>query len=240
MIRVWRVLSVFVAVAVVAVAVYLIYMSVPSLPSMASIPAPSDPPSLASAAANPDPTDALSGSSVSLTDEERRGQAVEGSRYRECLGIAASVDEAPPTVELAAATASMVVVATIEEIGGGFYNTREHKPLSSEDRATMRDVYRPTAIRIEAAVKGISAEERLKVRLPGGQVGCDSYHVELVAGLAEPGRYLLFLQNLPDAKGEPLDELTILRAWPISANDTVMTAVDGDLPLSMIFERTTK
>jgi hypothetical protein len=148
-----------------------------------------------------------------------------------------TLDEATPTIELATATADLTVVATVDEIGGGRYNTPAGEELTAADSRTLYDAYRPTILRIDAVVAGGAPAMTIKVRLPGGQVGCDEYHVEGIDRVESGQQYVLFLRALPDAKGNRAPEMTVVRAWPVDARGEVSTPADGRLTIAQFAER---
>lgn len=167
-------------------------------------------------------------------DGEATGETT--SRFGRCTGVTTSVDELTPTIKNAIAGSDFAVVAAVDEIASARYNT-DGEQMTADDTVTEFDVYRPTTIRIETVVKGASLPDVLKVRLPGGQIGCDDYFVERSAAVAVGGRYVLFLARRTDRMGKAIDELTVVRAWVVNENGDIVTPYDGEMPLTTFTEQ---
>lgn len=173
---------------------------------------------------------------VGLTEAERQGQAVSGPRFDACSSFSTTVDEGAPTIEYAARSAEHTVVGEILEIGGGRYNVSSGE-LTGERPVDMFDVYRASIVDVEVVVTGTAQDGLIKVRLPGGQIGCDLYENNRTSAVGGPGRYVLFLSDVPDRRGNAVSELTIVRAWEINDSSRVVTPYDGEVPVEDFIDR---
>lgn len=140
------------------------------------------------------------------------------------------------TIEYAVNAAERTVVGEILEIGGTRYNVPSGE-LTGERPVDMFDVYRPTIVRVEMAVAGAPDDDFIKVRLPGGELGCDQYLNDRTGAIDGPGRYVLFLSDVPDRRSNDVPEMTIVRAWPIDEASLVVTPNDGRVPLEEFLAR---
>lgn len=98
-------------------------------------------------------------------------------------------------VEYVAKYADAVVAATLMELGGAFYAASDHSV--PEGTGDVADVYRPAYVHvdrilggatgIDSPVRFVVSGSELKVRVPGGRIGCDEYRSDRIAGGHEPG-----------------------------------------------------
>jgi len=181
-------------------------------------------------------TDGEPSPGLTLTDDERREQAVSGPRFGRCSNFSTIVDEGEATIELAVLWADATIVADIREIGGGRYNLPSGE-LTGERPVGWYDVYRPTIVDVVTVVQGDAAEGALKVRLPGGRLGCDTYDLDRTHVVDRPGPFVLFLSWEPDVRGNEVAEMTIVRAWRIDGQNEVVTPYDGNVPVEEFIVR---
>ena len=153
-----------------------------------------------------------------------------GPRFGACSDFTAVIEEGEATIELSVLWADTTIVADIRAIGGGRYNVPSGE-LTGERPVGWYDVYRPTIVDVETVVRGDAPEGALKVRLPGGQLGCDTYYLDRTQAVDGPGPYVLFLGWEPDVRGNEVAEMTVVRAWRINAQDEVVTPYDGNVPV---------
>lgn len=150
-------------------------------------------------------------------------------------------DRSDPTIANRSGASVLVLVASVETIEAGRWNTPSgERPAAIDDigpdNPDTSMIYRPVSISVQEAVRGTGVDNPTSVRWVGGQSGCDfaaidsGTRVELVPG----DRYVFFLGVSVDAGGKRSPDLMILEAWPISADDRVATPLEGNIPLSTL------
>jgi hypothetical protein len=201
-----------------------------SMPAPTALPTPFPEPTTApvSSPTAPAISEEPQPSTFTLTDDERRGQVVSEPRLAECSTFTNIVEEGTPTIELAVLWAELTILGDIREIGGARYNTPGGE-LTGERPVGMYDVYRPTLVHVETVVDGKPIDGDVKVRLPGGSLGCDTYEIDRTQAVDGEGLYVLFLGWEPDVRGNDVPEMTIVRAWPVNDAGMVVTPYDGEL-----------
>lgn len=193
---------------------------------------PQTPMSAASSAATGTPGEQ---DAVAITASERAGQQVSGQRFGKCTNLMTGVDEPTPTVESALQRSGFALLVTVEDVGGSWFNT-DGRELTASDPVTEFDVFRPVVLDVETTVTGSEQPRRIKVRLPGGQIGCDRYAVERSSLVTKGGRYIVFMSNQPDRLGNQIDQPTIVRAWAVGNDDLVETPYEGQVPMAQVME----
>lgn len=154
-------------------------------------------------------------------------------------------DRSDPTITNRAEASVLVLVASVEAIEPGRWNTGSgERPAAVEKPGPGNPdtslIYRPVSLRTQEVIRGFvpgtGAGATISVRWVGGQAGCDFVAIDSGsrADLVKGDRYVFFLGPSVDADGQPGVDLMILEAWPISADDRVATPLEGDVPLATL------
>lgn len=194
----------------------------------------------ASVTSQPSPSDGTG--ELALSPQERRGQAITGSRFQECSNVDTQYDE-EVEIEYVAPVVDLVVLATVKESGGTFYATSDHAVPRTDGTST--DVYRPTIVTVERILGGKLAQadpsfasvgKDLRVRLPDGKIGCDEYSSNRIGDVQAGETWVLFVDRIPTADGKLARDPTVIRTWRLSADGQVVTA-NGERVSLEEFER---
>lgn len=150
-------------------------------------------------------------------------------------------DRSDPTIVNRAEASVLVLVASVEAIEPGRWNTPSgERPATVEKPGPGNPdtslIYRPVSVRTEEVVRGTGVGATISVRWVGGQAGCEFVAIDSGsrADLVKGDRYVFFLGPSLDADGQPGVDLMILEAWPISADDRVATPLEGEVPLATL------
>ncbi len=215
----------------------------PAKPALGQDPEPPSEPiptSEASPTSQPPPSDGTG--DLALSPQERRGQAITGSRFDRCSRVDDQYDE-EVEIEYVAPVVDLVVLASIKELGGSFYATSDLAIPTGD--ATWPDVYRPTIVSVERILGGKLAETEsafasvgsdLPLRLPDGKIGCDEYSSSRIGDVQAGETWVLFVDRIPTADGKPAPDRTIVRTWRLTSDGQVVTA-NGERVSLEEFER---
>jgi hypothetical protein len=139
-------------------------------------------------------------------------------------------DGASPTVAHRTHASQMVAVGTVTSIGSARWNTPNGSaPTFSQGHPpAWALIYRPVTLSIQETAKGVGVAT-LTGRLPGGTVSCFTYTQSGAPAPAANGSYAFFLGASADSTGFTSAQLTLIDAWPVAADGTISTPLDGTL-----------
>lgn len=149
-----------------------------------------------------------------------------------CGADEVSADAPAPTVSNRTRGSTSVVIARVVAVGSARWNTLDGT-RPSFDAVPPRGayVYRAITLSVISQSKG-SMPGSATVRLPGGTADCFTFLFENTPELV-PGRdYAFFLGPSRNASGgDGAMTLTVNEGWPVAADQTVQTPLDGSLSL---------
>lgn len=150
----------------------------------------------------------------------------------ECAIWYGTTDRIALSVEHWALASTAVVRATVEDIGDTQWNTPNGK-APAERQAEASDFMRLIKLAPADIMKGQLTST--VARIPGGTIGCltfilDEYDVKVGQ------EYLVFMRELDPATGLR-GTLNARLMWPVEADGTVTTPVEGTLTVDEIGER---
>ncbi len=146
-----------------------------------------------------------------------------------CIQISFVGEPIPPTIANAADFSDIVVVGTLVGYGPDRWSTADgHRPTWNEVRSDGLSIVRPVSIAVERTLRGDSTTLG-SVFVLGGRVGCDTFSVSDPLDAAVGTRAVYYL-------GTTTDGPSLLEAWAITADDMVVTPLDGLVPLQEIVD----
>ncbi len=166
--------------------------------------------------------------------------AAASAEAAECHAINESVDTPPYSVQFLMDFATIVFVAEVRSIEAGVWNTQDGKkpPKGAKNGPKFNPaVVTPINLQIDATFFGDAGPGAIRVVNPGGTADCVEHHVSNAPVLQKGKTYVFFVQPSPDADGVRKPELPqVLAAWPVLADGSVKTSVEGTLPLNEVEE----
>ena len=149
-----------------------------------------------------------------------------------CLNIGAEVDSAPETMANLAAFSSAVVVGRFDGEDPAQWNTRSgERPRGSSNLGVL--IFRPIRITLTTVLRGAPGAV-LGARVEGGDIGCDSNHLSNELRLGAGARYVFFLQPEWDPANARSLNPWVLAAWPLEPDGSVLSPLEGDLPIATL------
>lgn len=143
----------------------------------------------------------------------------------ETLAHFTTIDGPEPTLENLAAMSSAVAVGTIRSIDATRFNTSKgQRPDAGATFATS--VVTPVVVDVTQVVGDKLELGETSVLLPGGAIGCETWHVSGLPRMRIGEEFLLFLEQRTDFSGAQLEALTIRQALIVTARN-VSTPSDG-------------
>lgn len=144
-----------------------------------------------------------------------------------------TLDGPEPTIANLALVSSAAVVAKIESISAGRFNTADgSRPAEGATLATS--VVRTIGLQVTDVLTGTVQTGSLEVAAHGGTIGCETWELTGQPPLEVGAEVVLFLDDVLDVTGKPIDMPAILQAMPVSAGDVVVTPVEGEMPLATL------
>lgn len=141
----------------------------------------------------------------------------------DCYGINESVDTPPLTIANLMPATTSVVVALLETIEPGVWNTKDGSNFNPGIK-TLID------LQVTRTIVGDDGPVGLRVVNSGGTADCVVHNVSSSPPVEKGKTYVFFLQPSPDADGVRHPELPlILTAWPVNEDGTVDSEYDGTL-----------
>lgn len=156
----------------------------------------------------------------------------------DCVTLYESIDSLDPTLENLRAYSRDVVVATVVSEGAPFWDSPTGlgpKPGERTGEGNEFYILTPYAVTIDRAVVGSRTPGGVTVVIEGGRIGCDTLEVSPSVSLAQRARYVLFLEPRLAADGAgAMKQPMVFLAFPIQADGTVLTPLDGAVSLSAL------
>lgn len=165
--------------------------------------------------------------------------AAEASAEAEdCRGINESVDTPPLSVHFLMDFATDVFVGEVKSIEAGVWNTKDGKkpPKGVKNGPKFNPgVVTPVNLQIDESFFGDAGPGAIRVVNPGGTADCVEHHVSNAPVLEKGKTYVFFVQPSPDADGVRKPDLPqVIAAWPVLADGSVETSVEGILTLNEV------
>jgi hypothetical protein len=154
-----------------------------------------------------------------------------GSSARSELSIEDGVN---PTVANWTRASQMVAIGTVISIGPARWNTADGSEpafTAQGNPPAWAEIYRHVTLSIQRTAKGAVATV-LTARLLGGTVNCYTYSRSGAPAPAVNGSYAVFLGVSTDSTGFTTTQLTLFDAWPVAADGTITTPMDGTLSVA--------
>ncbi len=154
-----------------------------------------------------------------------------GSRAGSELSIEDGVN---PTVANWAHASQMVAIGTVTSIGPARWNSEDGSApafTAQGNPPAWALIYRPVTLSIQRTARG-AAVTVLTARLLGGTVNCYTYSLYGAPAPVMSSPYALFLRASTDSTGFTTTQLTLFDAWPVAADGTIATPLDGKLSVA--------
>ncbi len=151
-----------------------------------------------------------------------------------CITQTSVVNAVESTMENLAKFSTAVVVGTFDGYGSAQWNTPNGERVATDaDKRLGVWIYRPIKITPKSALRGVPSSV-VGARVEGGAIGCDSNRFSNEPVLKEGGSYVFFLAPEWDPKHARSLDPWVLWAWPLNADGTVHTPLEGDVPISAL------
>ena len=134
-------------------------------------------------------------------------------------------DRVDPTTAGETAAAGAVAHVRVTSISESRWNTADGIEPEAH-RGLYNRVYRIATVEVLALGKG-TAEDFVKVRIFGGELGCDTWLVDGYAEVTVGGEYVVFAQRLPAPDGSTLSDFSATAIWQVDAAGSVLTESEG-------------
>lgn len=143
-----------------------------------------------------------------------------------------SADGPAPSISNRTRGSTVVVVATVVDVGSARWNTPDgSRPAFATLPPRGAYVYRPVTLKVTAPLKG-STPTSVTVRLPGGTADCFTFLVDGAPNLVVGHAYAFFLGPSRTASGaDDTATLTVNEGWSMSQSGAVQTPLDGSLSI---------
>jgi hypothetical protein len=158
-----------------------------------------------------------------------------------CYGISEAVDTPPLTIALLMTVTTAVVVASVDSIEEGIFNTPGGvAPDRLSEEGYDPGVLTPVNLTVASVIEGDQGTGTLRVVNRGGKAGCITHNVSNSPHLKTGVTYVFFLHPSVYSNGKYRPELPeIIVAWAVNANGTVATEEDGVLTVEELTNKVT-
>lgn len=150
-------------------------------------------------------------------------------------------DRSDPTIANRTEASKDVVIGTAT-VGEAKWNTESGAKPATERDGTLPAgaiIYRPITISVSTSLKG-DAATTIEARWLGGAVGCEIAAIDNGSDtdVAPDTTYTFFLGASLNADGKrTLEELTVLEAWPVDAQGSIKTPLEGTLDAATLNQK---
>lgn len=156
----------------------------------------------------------------------------------DCRSLYLAIDSLDPTLENLRRESRDVIVGTVARQGEAFWDSPTGQgPKPGEQLGEGNEFYilTPYVLTVEEAVTGSRSPGEITVAVEGGTIGCSKLEVSPAVTLKVKERYVLFLSpRLARAGTKPVELPMADHAWPVQANGTVLTPLDGAISLAAL------
>jgi hypothetical protein len=158
-----------------------------------------------------------------------------------CYSRSEAVDTLPLTIALLMTVTTAVVIASVDSIEEGIFNTPGGvAPDRLSDENYRPWVLTPVNLAVASVIEGDRGTGTLRVVNRGGQAGCITHQVSNSPHLETGVTYVFFLHPSVYSNGEYRPELPeIIVAWPVTEGGTVETEEDGVLSVEELTDKMT-
>lgn len=155
-----------------------------------------------------------------------------------CVSLYLSIDSLDPTLENLRSESRDVIVGTVAREGEAFWDSPTGKePTPGEQLGEGNEFYilTPYVVTVDQIVTGSRSPGEITVVVEGGKIGCNKLEVSPAVTLTVKARYVLFLGPRVAAAGSRAIDLPMaFHAFPVQADGTVLTPLDGAVSLAAL------
>jgi hypothetical protein len=144
----------------------------------------------------------------------------------DCSSHVEMVDRLTPTIKSEASLAETVFVGTVVSVDEPRWGTADGK---RPDEMSIRtsSVYRVVTFATDAVAKG-DPEATIQVRVPGGEVGCETFYADgIPVEIAKGDRYAVFVQDVAAFDSSKAAVPTTTDLWSVAKDGSISTPADG-------------
>lgn len=224
--------------SVVVFAAVLAGLVVSTPRSGAGSPASSAPPALVTAAGGTEGPSATVPRIETASPEGPTAPALDtappATTAADCVVTRVMSERMPLTLQNVASASSAALVAEFEGYESATWNTSDGSRPARPSIHGSEKLYRPAKLRISDVLTGSVTGATITARVDGGKLGCDSYDFDYSPDLKIGQSYLFFLGYSVDASGTATSDLSLVEAWPIRSDGSIVTPLEGETTINEV------